>query len=432
MTNDMTDERAIGEERGRPVAQEVNTARLMNNYGPPPVVFVRGAGAELWDDSGKHYLDFLCGIAVTSLGHSHPVVSDAISTQAGKLTHVSNLFGNEPTAEVVQTLDRLIRHGKDGKHGDGGDGSETEAGHSEPGRLLFQNSGAETIEAAIKLVRKHHGRGRHTIVSAHDSFHGRTLGALAATGQPKKHEPFQPLPEGFRYVAFNDIDALEAVLDASVGGVLLETVQGEGGVHPADLDYLVAVRELCDERGVLLVMDEIQTGMARTGRWFGYQHADIQPDVVAMAKALGNGMPVGAMWARPEIAAAFTPGDHGSTFAGQPLALAAVRAVLDTMIRIDAPAVARRLGTYLTGLLEGLEGVDHVRGRGLLLGVEITEDALAGRTAKEVAAECLRRGLVLNNVTKTALRLAPPLIATEEQLADGVTIIDSVLKSTAP
>ena len=282
-------------------------AALMNNYGTPPVTFVRGEGAELIDDRGQRYLDFLCGLAVTGLGHAHPAVTEAVAAQAATLIHTSNLFANEPTAEVVETLDRLVRSGP------GGD--------AEPGRILFQNSGAEAVEAALKLVRKYQGRGRHVVVSAYGSFHGRTLAALAATGQPEKHEPFQPLPAGFRHVAFDDFDALVCAIDPSVGAVLLESVQGEGGVVPADDGYLQAVRQLCDERGILLVMDEIQTGVGRTGRWFGYQHAGVQPDIVTMAKALGNGFPVGAVWARPAVAAAFGPGDHGSTFAGQPLAL---------------------------------------------------------------------------------------------------------------
>ena len=389
-------------------------AALMNNYGTPAVTFVRGAGAELWDDRGRRYVDFLCGIAVTSLGHAHPAVTEAIVAQAATLIHTSNFFANEPTAEVVETLDRLVRAGD----------PESEP----PGRILFQNSGAEAVEAALKLARKHQGRGRHVVVSAYGSFHGRTLAALAATGQPDKHEPFQPMPEGFRHVAFDDIDALVAALAPSVGAVLLESVQGEGGVVPAADAYLRAVRQACDERGILLVMDEIQTGLGRTGRWFGYQHAGVQPDIVTMAKALGNGVPVGAVWARPAVAAAFGPGDHGSTFAGQPLALAAVRAVLKEMVAMDAPGEARRLGAALRRLLEDVDGVQSVRGRGLLLAAEISESARAGRTAKDIAAACLERGLVVNGITPTALRIAPPFVASHEQLATGAAILADVLE----
>ena len=389
-------------------------AALMNNYGIPPVTFVRGEGAELIDDHGQRYLDFLCGLAVTGLGHAHPAVTEAVAAQAATLIHTSNLFANEPTAEVVETLDGLIRSGP------GGD--------ADPGRILFQNSGAEAVEAALKLVRKYQGRGRHVVVSAYGSFHGRTLAALAATGQPDKHEPFQPLPAGFRHVAFDDFDALASALDPSVGAVLLESIQGEGGVVPASDGYLQAVRQVCDERGILLVMDEIQTGVGRTGRWFGYQHAGVQPDIVTVAKALGNGVPVGAVWARPAVAAAFEPGDHGSTFAGQPLALAAVRAVLNTMVAMDVPAVAARLGGTLCGLLASIDGVESVRGRGLLLAAEISEAARAGRSAKDIAGACLRRGLIVNAVTPTSLRLAPPFIVSEQQLAAGAAIVAEVLE----
>ena len=392
----------------------MSRAVLMNNYGTPPVTFVRGDGTELWDDRGRRYLDFLCGLAVTGLGHAHPAVTEAVAAQAGTLIHTSNLFANEPTAEVVETLDSLIRSGP------GGD--------TEPGRILFQNSGAEAVEAALKLARKHQGRGRHGVVSAYGSFHGRTLAALAATGQPEKHEPFQPMPEGFRHVPFDDYGALEAALDPSVGAVVLESVQGEGGVVPASDEYLQAVRRVCDERGILLVLDEIQTGLARTGRWFGYQHAGVQPDIVTMAKALGNGVPVGAVWARPGVAAAFVPGDHGSTFAGQPLALAAVRAVLAQMQAMDAPAAAARLGGALRGQLLQIDGVDSVRGRGLLLAAELSEEARAGRTAKDIASACLDQGLVVNGVTPTALRLAPPFVVSTEQLAEGCSILAGVLE----
>ena len=394
----------------------MSRAVLMNNYGTPPVTFVRGDGTELWDDRGRRYLDFLCGLAVTGLGHAHPAVTEAVAAQAGTLIHTSNLFANEPTAEVVETLDRLIRSGP------GGD--------TQPGRILFQNSGAEAVEAALKLARKHQGRGRHGVVSAYGSFHGRTLAALAATGQPEKHEPFQPMPEGFRHVPFDDFAALEAALDPAVGAVVLESVQGEGGVVPAGDEYLQSVRRVCDERGILLVMDEIQTGLARTGRWFGYQHAGVQPDIVTMAKALGNGVPVGAVWARPDVAAAFVPGDHGSTFAGQPLALAAVRAVLAQMQAMDAPAAADRLGAALRDRLLQIDGVDSVRGRGLLLAAELSEEARAGRSAKDVASACLDGGLVVNGVTPTALRLAPPFVVTEEQIAAGCSILAEVLEDT--
>ena len=390
---------------------------LMGNYGDPPVTFVRGSGTELFDDTGKRYLDFLCGLAVTSLGHSHPRVAAALAGQAGTLLHVSNLFDTEPHLEVAARLDALVRSG---------------TGATGPGRVLFQNSGAEANEAAIKLARKHQGRGRHVVVSAMRSFHGRTLATLAATGQPEKHEPFQPLPEGFRHAAWNDLAAFEAVLDPSVGAILVEPLQGEGGVNPADVDFLVGLRRLCDERGMLLILDEIQTGLGRTGRWFGFQHAGIRPDIVTVAKALGNGVPIGAVWAEADVAAAFRPGDHGSTFGGQPLAASAAREVLRVMEEIDAPACAAARGATLTGLLEALPGVSGVRGLGLLLAAELDPTALDDQKAADVARACLEAGLVVNGVTPTALRLAPPLTVTDDELAEGVAILGDVLAQPTP
>jgi predicted acetylornithine/succinylornithine family transaminase len=384
----------------------------MGNYGVPPLTFVRGSGTELFDDTGKRYLDFLCGLAVTGLGHAHPRVSAALTEQASTLLHVSNLFVTEPQLEVAERLDALVRAGTD---------------QDTPGRVLFQNSGAEANEAAMKLARKYHGRGRHGVLTAFRSFHGRTLATLAATGQPEKHEPFQPLPEGFRHAAWNDVAAFEAALDPSVGAILLEPLQGEGGVNPADVDFLRGIRRLCDERGILLIMDEIQTGLGRTGEWFGFHHAGINADIVTVAKALGNGVPIGAVWATAEVASAFGPGDHGSTFAGQPLAAAAAREVLRVMEEIDVPLLARERGAELTALLESVPGVAGVRGLGLLLAAELRPEALNGRTAAEVARACLEAGLVVNGVTPTALRLAPPFTVSGEELVEGVGILAGVM-----
>ncbi len=246
-------------------------------------MFVRGEGTQLWDDAGKRYLDFLSGLAVTSLGHSHPAVAEALYAQATTLLHTSNLFATPIAPEVATTIDALIT----GERGD-----------DTVGQVFFCNSGAEANECAIKLARKWGGRGRHFVVSVYGSFHGRTLATLHATGQPAKHEVFWPLPEGFRHVAWCDADALEGAIDPSVSAVLLEPVQGEGGVNPATAEYFAAVRRICDERGLLFMVDEVQTGFGRTGEWFGFQHMGIQPDVVTMAKALGNGVPIGACWAR--------------------------------------------------------------------------------------------------------------------------------------
>ncbi len=373
----------------------------MNTYPEPAVTFVRGEGSYLWDEEGRRYLDFLSGIAVTSLGHAHPEVADAICGAARSLLHTSNLFGTLPQREVAATLDRLVGGG---------------------GRVFFANSGAEANECAIKLARKWAGHGRYVVVSAYGSFHGRTLATLHATGQPAKHEAFQPLPEGFRHVAWADVEALERALSPEVAAVLLEPVQGEGGVWPAPPGYLEAVRRLCDERGVLLMVDEVQTGLGRTGRWFGFQHHGVRPDVVSMAKALGNGVPIGACWAREEVASAFVPGDHATTFGGQPLAASAARATLAVMEREEVPARAESRGRYLAGRLAGLARVGQVRGQGLLLGAE-----LEGVDARQVAKDCLADGLVLNAVTPTTLRLAPSLLVSEEEVDEAVGALAAVL-----
>lgn len=391
---------------------------LMPTYGAPPIILVRGEGTRVWDDGGREYLDFLTGLAVCSLGHSHPAVADAVATQARTLLHVSNLYGTTIGPEVAATLDRLLGSPAwaDGWEGEG-----------PRGRVFFANSGAEANECAIKLARRVGGRGRHVVVSALGSFHGRTLAALAATGQPAKHEPFQPLPEGFRHVAWDDLGALESALDPTVAAVLLETVQGEGGVQPASTAYLQGVRRLCDERGILLMVDEVQTGLGRTGRWFGFQHHGIVPDVVTMAKALGNGVPIGACWARAEVAEVFAPGDHGSTFGGQPFATAAARAVLAELEAVDAPARAAAQGDRLADGLAGLPGVASVRGRGLLLAAELD----AGLVAGPVAAACLVRGLIVNPVTPTALRLAPPLTVSDEEVDRAVAVLGDALAAVA-
>jgi acetylornithine/N-succinyldiaminopimelate aminotransferase len=388
--------------RGEPVTAV--PPPLMPTYPAPAVTFVRGEGSRLYDTDGKAYLDFLGGLAVTSLGHAHPAVADAVATQARTLLHVCNLYGTEPGPQVAATLDRLIDAGA--------------------GKVFFCNSGAEANECAFKLARRWAGPGRYAVVSAYGSFHGRTLATLHATGQPQRHEPFQPLPEGFRHVALGDVDALAAAVDPSVvAAVLLEPVQGEGGVNVAPAGYLADVRRLCDERGVLLIVDEVQTGLGRTGRWFGFQHEGIRPDVVTMAKALGNGMPIGACWARSDVADAFRPGDHGTTFGGQPLATAAARAVLATMEAEDVPARAARAGARLAAGLAELPDVASVRGMGLLLAAE-----LATHDARDVAAAALDAGLVVNPVRPTAIRLAPSLLVTDDELDEALAILDKVLR----
>ena len=375
--------------------------KLMNTYPPHTVTFVRGQGSRLWDRDGKEYLDFLSGLAVTGLGHAHPDVAAAVARQAETLLHVSNLFGTAVGPEVAATIDALVGGG---------------------GRVFFCNSGAEANECAIKLARKHGGRGKHVVISAYGSFHGRTLATLHATGQPQKHEAFQPLPEGFRHVAWDDLDALDAAIDPSVSAVLLEPVQGEGGVNPATSAYFRGVRELCEERGVLFMVDEVQTGLGRTGKWFGFQHFGVQPDVVTVAKALGNGMPIGACWAREDVASAFEPGDHATTYGGQPLATAAARAVLDVMQREDVCTRATNQGERLRAALEQLPGITTVRGLGLLLAAELDQPA-----AKEVVAEALEAGLVTNAVTASAIRLAPSLLVTDDEIDEAVTVLGKVI-----
>ncbi|MBO0715134.1 MAG: acetylornithine transaminase [Acidimicrobiales bacterium] len=381
---------------------------LMGTYPPPAVTFARGEGSFLWDTDGRQYLDFFSGIAVTSLGHCHPAVAEAVATQAHTLVHVSNHFGNTIGPEVATTIDRLI-----------GDGNP--AG----GRVFFANSGAEANECAIKVARRFAGPGRHVVVSAFGSFHGRTLATLAATGQPAKHEPFQPLPPGFRYVAWDDPGDLERALDPTVAAVMLEPLEGEGGVVTAASGFLAEVRRICDEREVLLICDEVQTGFGRTGRWFGFQHEGIAPDVVTMAKALGNGMPIGACWARSEVAAAFRSGDHGSTFGGQPLAASAARATLSVMQSEDVPARARRAGARLRQALQGMPGVDRVRGLGLLLGAVLTRPL-----AQEVAASAMASGLIVNAVAADVVRLSPSLLVTDEEIDQATAILGKVLETT--
>jgi acetylornithine/N-succinyldiaminopimelate aminotransferase len=390
--------------------QVLDAEHVMQTYGRLRVAFVRGEGTQLWDSDGKRYLDFLSGLAVTSLGHAHPAVADAIAEQARTLLHVSNLYYNDVQPRVAARLDALLGGG---------------------GRVFFANSGAEANECAIKLARRYGqangGPDRYHVISAYASFHGRTLTTLAATGQPQKQETFQPLPSGFRQVSYADIDALATAMDDRVAAVLLEAVQGEGGVNPAPPEYLRAVRELCDEREALLIFDEVQTGLGRTGRWFGFEHAGVQPDIVTMAKALGNGVPIGACWARADVASAFAAGDHATTFGGQPLAARAALAVLDVMEAEAVPERAAKAGERLTSALNALAGVAAVRGLGLLLAAELA----AGIDAKDVAGRCLDAGLVVNAVTPTALRLAPSLLVTDDEIDEAIGILANVLAEVA-
>jgi len=384
---------------------------LMRTYAEPPATFVRGDGTMLYDADGKGYLDFITGLAVVSLGHAHPAVADAVAEQARTLTHVSNLYGNTLAPEVALTIDRLIN---------GGTG---QAG----GQVFFTNSGAEANECALKLARRWAGGGRHVVISADNSFHGRTLATLTATGQPEKHLPFLPLPEGFVHVPYDDVPALKAALEGeNVAAVLLEPLQGEGGVNVPSSDYLGAVRALCTERNALLMLDEVQTGLGRTGHWFAFQAQGLQPDVVTMAKALGNGMPIGACWARGEVAAAFGPGDHGSTYGGQPLALSAARATLATMEKEDVCGRAQKQGAVLRAGLATLPGVVSVRGAGLLLAAQLDT-----AVAKEVSTVALAQGLLVNAVRPDAIRVAPPLLVSDQEIAQALDILRTALTEQA-
>jgi acetylornithine/N-succinyldiaminopimelate aminotransferase len=392
-----------------PGASGLDHCPLMPVFGAPTLTFVRGRGTELWDADGKRYLDFLCGLAVTSLGHSHPEVADAVAEQARTLLHVSNLFATTVGPQVAMRLDAMLGGG---------------------GQIFFANSGAEANECAAKLARKWGGRGRHEVITAFGSFHGRTLATLHMTGQPAKHEAFQPLPEGFRHAVWADIADLERLITPETAAVLIEPVQGEGGIHPAPAGYFADIRKLCDERNLLFMVDEIQTGLARTGSWFAFQQLlprGVRPDVVTIAKALGNGMPIGACWATREVSSAFKPGDHGSTYSGQPLASSAALAVLQIMERIDAPALASAAGDYLCAELSKVPGVDHVRGMGLLLGVE-----LAAGNAKDVHAHLMSTGLVTNAVTPTALRLAPPITVSRAEIEEAVAMIAASIAACVP
>jgi acetylornithine/N-succinyldiaminopimelate aminotransferase len=365
---------------------------VMHTYARKPVLFTHGLGMELYDDEGKAYLDFVSGIGAVNLGHSHPAVVEAVREQAGRLTHVSNLYYVEHRDELAADLVSLF---------------------GEPARVFFCNSGTEATEGAIKLARrwgaKRRGSACHRIVTAERSFHGRTLAALAATGQPSKQEAFEPLPSGFTHVPLNDFAALEASVDERTCAILLEPVQGEGGVHPCDASYLESVRRLCDERDVLLIFDEVQTGLWRCGTAFAWQTVGVRPDVAYLAKSLANGLPAGAVIAREEVADAFVPGDHGSTFGGGPLVAAAARACLRALQDEGLGDKAVATGDYLRGRLRefALEtgAVAEVRGVGMMNALEFTAPVAAA-----VAEAALAEGLVLNNIGTHILRILPSLV----------------------
>lgn len=383
-------------------------APIMKTYAPPSLTLVRGRGMEVFDSEGRNYLDFIGGIAVAATGHCHPAVVKAIADQAATLLHVSNLYGIEPQRELARKL--APKAGPDF-------------------RAFFCNSGAEANEAAIKLARKWghlKGVGEGTVITAENSFHGRTLATLAATAQPKYQKGFEPLPAGFKHVPFGDLDALEAAITPDVTAVLLEPIQGEGGVRLPPRGYLQGVRELCDAKGVLLILDEVQTGCGRTGRFFAFEHEGVRPDIVTLAKALGSGVPIGACLARAEVAAAFEPGNHGSTFGGNPLSCAAALATLDVIDRERLAERAESMGHYLQKRLRDLEGrtgaLKEVRGLGLLIGVEFHQPI-----AKDLVKAMLAHGILTNATSDTVLRLAPPLIISEREADAFVAALEACL-----
>ena len=392
-------------------AAALDEAFHMHTYGRKPVMFVRGEGMRLYDDDGREYLDFLAGIGVVNLGHAHPAVTAAVCEQQARLVHVSNLFQVEHRAELAELLVELAGGGR---------------------KVFFANSGAEANEGAIKLARRwgrrEHGEGCFRVISAQRSFHGRTLATLAATGQPSKQEAFEPLPTGFAHVPLNDLAAMDAALDASVCAVLLEPVQGEAGVYPLDQAYIQAVRELCTSRGILLMFDEVQTGFWRTGPVFAHHAFGVNADVITLAKSLANGLPAGAVLATDEVASAFKPGDHGSTFGGGPVVCAAALATIGALQDEHLGENATRTGAYLCESLTALGTrtgeITQVRGAGLMVGVQ-----LARPVAGAIGVLALENGFILNSIGDSILRLLPPLVCTTAEADALLASLETMLEA---
>ena len=385
-------------------------AALMDTYQRQPIALRSGHGVWVTSDDGREFLDLVGGIAVNILGHNHPALHQAIADQAATLIHTSNLYYTEPQLELAELL----------------------IASAFPSRVFFCNSGAEANEGAIKLARKWgrlHRDGAHVIICAQGAFHGRTLGALAATANPRYRKPFEPLPKGFVHVPFDDLSALEQAIDSATCAVMLEPIEGESGVIALEPGRLAAIRRLCDERNVLLILDEVQTGMGRTGRWWAYQHEEAAPDVMTVAKALGGGIPIGAILAAPR-ADVFEPGDHGSTFGGGPLACAAATAVMRTVEREGLVGHAAEVGDYLAESLSALgehgAPIAGVRGKGLMLGIALSDDV-----ARRVAAAALDEGLIVNAIGDRTLRLVPPLIITRDEIDEAVRRLSRAFDSVA-
>ena len=381
---------------------------IMGTYKRFPIVLVKGLGTRVWDSTGKEYLDLVAGIAVCNLGHSNARVIEAIIRQVEKLTHVSNLYYIEPQIRLAKLL----------------------VDNSFAERVFFCNSGAEANEAAIKLARKfaheNFDGNKFELICMRNSFHGRTLATVAATGQEKFHKGFEPLPEGFRFVPYDDLATLEAAIGDKTCGVLLEPIQGEGGVIIPSADYLRGVRDICDRHGLLMILDEVQTGMGRTGRFFAYEQTGIKPDILTLAKALGNGFPVGAMLTTDKVAAAFVPGSHASTFGGNPLAMAAACAVVETLLQEGILENCRAMGAYfldqLAGLMRKYSAIKAIRGRGLMVAMELHGPG------EEIVLKCLKKGLLINCTNGNILRFVPPLIISAGDIDQAVGILDEVMR----
>ena len=372
---------------------------FLNNYGTPTIELVEGEGVVVKDSQGNIYLDFLSGIAVNALGHAHPAVIDAVSKQIRKLSHTSNFYANEAAINLAEKLIAI---------------SNLDA------KVFFCNSGAEANEAAIKLSRR---TGKKSLIAANNSFHGRTMGSLSITGQLAKQKPFKPLLSDVQFIDINTKSGVRKI-KRKTAAVFLESIQGEGGVTPCTNEFLKAVRAKTIKTKSLLVMDEVQTGLGRTGQWFGYENAGITPDVVTLAKALGGGLPMGAILVTGDAKELFEPGQHGSTFGGNPVVASAALATIDVIEKENLLENSLNMGELLIKLINQIEGVTEVRGRGLLLGVELTELA-----AKDVELECRKMGLLLNAVNEKTLRLAPALIVNIEQVKRCSEIIDDAIKN---
>lgn len=382
---------------------------LFQNYARQPIVLERGEGTRVWDSEGNEYLDFVGGLAVTALGHAHPVVNDAVAEQARTLIHTSNLYYTTPMIRLAKLL----------------------VENSCLDRAFFCNSGTEANEAAIKLARRwgHDKKnGAYEIISTNDGFHGRTLGALGATGTARYREPFEPLSPGFVHVPWNDLEAIKAATNQRTVAILLEPIQAEGGVNMPAPGYLAGVREWCDKNNLLLIFDEVQTGMGRTGTLWAYEQEGVEPDIMTIAKALANGLPIGAMLARDELAAHLVPGDHGTTFGGNPLATAAGAATLEHILESGLLAQSKKASERLVNRLRSLEDrvpeVTEVRGRGLLVAMAFSRDVAA-----DVVAASRARGLLVNNVRPNAIRLMPPLNVTDDEIDRACDILEEAVRS---